>query len=421
MRLKWRTAPSHYTMQRIQSLLIVLLALTLTLTAEAQNFDPLSTTAVDSTQVATELPRRRSTARQRRAQREQEQETQANGISMRAKNYADQQVKDTETAPWRRVVYRQLSIDSLANAPIFRPVRPSGQLQSLFSLLFNRFNEGSITVYEYEDLGYENLTPERQLRFEDFLDRFGIVYDKDPSQTGNRAFKIFPVDIPTQSIRSYYVKEEYYYDVKTSDVSSQIVAICPVMDDEISMEGSVRIPLFWVKYSDLQPYLSQQPVMLSTKNNATTATMDDFFSLNLYRGQISMTLGGETAELNSEMSDSTATAARQAFSNQIEGELKQFEESLYGTEYTTSATSDSDLQEDRNEEEDSQLDTARARRSQELREGKSNQRKVTKATKSKKKSRADKKRAKKATQKAAKTEHPKQSKSSSTRSVRNRF
>lgn len=408
-------------MQRIQSLLIVLLALTLTLTAEAQNFDPLSTTAVDSTQVATELPRRRSTARQRRAQREQEQETQANGISMRAKNYADQQVKDTETAPWRRVVYRQLSIDSLANAPIFRPVRPSGQLQSLFSLLFNRFNEGSITVYEYEDLGYENLTPERQLRFEDFLDRFGIVYDKDPSQTGNRAFKILPVDIPTQSIRSYYVKEEYYYDVKTSGVSSQIVAICPVMDDEISMEGSVRIPLFWVKYSDLQPYLSQQPVMLSTKNNATTATMDDFFSLNLYRGQISMTLGGETAELNSEMSDSTATAARQAFSNQIEGELKQFEESLYGTEYTTSATSDSALQEERNEEEDSQLDTARARRSQEFREGKSNQRKTTKATKAKKKSRADKKRAKKATQKAAKTEQPKQSKSSSTRSVRNRF
>mgnify|MGYP000090386731 CR=1 FL=1 len=406
-------------MQRIQSILIVLLALTLTLTAEAQNFDPLSATTTDSTRVATELPRQRPTARQRRAQKEQE--TQTNGVSIRAKNYADQQVKDTETAPWRRVIYRQLSIDSLANAPIFRPVRPSGQLQSLFSLLFKRFNEGSITVYEYEDLGYENLTPERQLRFEDFLDRFGIVYDKDPSQTGNRAFKILPVDIPTQSIRSYYVKEEYYYDVKTSDVSSQIVAICPVMDDEISMEGSVRIPLFWVKYSDLQPYLSQQPVMLSTKNNATTATMDDFFSLNLYRGQISMTLGGETAELNSEMSDSTAMAARQAFSNQIEGELQQFEESLYGSEYTTSATSDDDLQEARDSEDDSELDTARARRSQELREGKSNQRKAAKATKAKKKSRADKKRAKKATQKAAKTEQPKQSKSSSTRSVRNRF
>ncbi|WP_302777038.1 gliding motility protein GldN [Porphyromonas uenonis] len=402
-------------MQRIQSILIVLLALTLTLTAEAQNFDPLSATTTDSTRVATELPRQRPTARQRRAQKEQE--TQTNGVSIRAKNYADQQVKDTETAPWRRVIYRQLSIDSLANAPIFRPVRPSGRLQSLFSLLFKRFNEGSITVYEYEDLGYENLTPERQLRFEDFLDRFGIVYDKDPSQTGNRAFKILPVDIPTQSIRSYYVKEEYYYDVKTSDVSSQIVAICPVMDDEISMEGSVRIPLFWVKYSDLQPYLSQQPIMLSTKNNATTATMDDFFSLNLYRGQISMTLGGETAELNSEMSDSTAMAARQAFSNQIEGELKQFEESLYGTEYTSSEASDSDLQEERDGEDDSELDTARARRSQELREGKSNQRKAAKATKSKKKSRPTKK----ATPKATKTEQPKQSKSTTTRSVRNRF
>lgn len=401
-------------MQRIQSILIVLLALTLTLTAEAQNFDPLSATTTDSTRVATELPRQRPTARQRRAQKEQE--TQTDGVSIRAKNYADQQVKDTETAPWRRVIYRQLSIDSLANAPIFRPVRPSGQLQSLFSLLFKRFNEGSITVYEYEDLGYENLTPERQLRFEDFLDRFGIVYDKDPSQTGNRAFKILPVDIPTQSIHNYYVKEEYYYDVKTSDVSSQIIAICPVMDDEISMEGSVRIPLFWVKYSDVQPYLSQQPIMLSTKNNATTATMDDFFSLNLYRGQISMTLGGETAELNSEMSDSTAMAARQAFSNQIEGELKQFEESLYGTEYTKPEASDSNLQEGRDGEDDSELDTARARRSQELREGKS-QRKSAKVTKAKKKSRTTKK----ATPKAAKAEQPKQSKSTTTRSVRNRF
>lgn len=404
-------------MQRIQSILIVLLALTLTLTAEAQNFDPLSATTTDSTRVATELPRQRPTARQRRAQKEQEQETQANGVSVRAKNYADQQVKDTETAPWRRVVYRQLSIDSLANAPIFRPVRPSGRLQSLFSLLFKRFNEGSITVYEYEDLGYENLTPERQLRFEDFLDRFGIVYDKDPSQTGNRAFKILPVDIPTQSIRSYYVKEEYYYDVKTSDVSSQIVAICPVMDDDISMEGSVRIPLFWVKYSDVQPYLSQQPVMLSTKNNATTATMDDFFSLNLYRGQISMTLGGETAELNSEMSDSTAMAARQAFSNQIEGELQQFEESLYGTEYTSSEASDSDLKEGRDGEDDSELDTARARRSQELREGKS-QRKSAKVSKAKKKKSRS---TKKTTPKATKAEQPKQSKSTTTRSVRNRF
>ena len=401
-------------MQRIQSILIVLLALTLTLTAEAQNFDPLSATTTDSTRVATELPRQRPTARQRRAQKEQE--TQTDGVSIRAKNYADQQVKDTETAPWRRVIYRQLSIDSLANAPIFRPVRPSGQLQSLFSLLFKRFNEGSITVYEYEDLGYENLTPERQLRFEDFLDRFGIVYDKDPSQTGNRAFKILPVDIPTQSIHNYYVKEEYYYDVKTSDVSSQIIAICPVMDDEISMEGSVRIPLFWVKYSDVQPYLSQQPIMLSTKNNATTATMDDFFSLNLYRGQISMTLGGETAELNSEMSDSTAMAARQAFSNQIEGELKQFEESLYGTEYTKPEASDSDLQEGRDGEDDSELDTARARRSQELREGKS-QRQSAKVTKAKKKNRPTKK----ATPKAAKAEQPKQSKSTTTRSVRNRF
>lgn len=408
-------------MQRIQHLIIALLTLTLSLTSEAQNFDPLATTSTsDSTQVTTEQPRRRPTARQRRARQEQEERTQEDGISVRAKNYAELQIQDTETAPWRRVVYRQLPADSIANAPIFRPVRPSGQLKSLFSLLFQIFNQGEIPVYEYEDLGYENLTDERRLKFEDFLDRFGIVYDKDPNETGSRAFKILPVDIPAQSIRSYYVKEEYYYDAKTSDVSRQIVALCPVMDDEISMEGSVRIPLFWVKYADLQPYLSQQPVMLSAKNNATTATMDDFFSLNLYRGQIAMTLGGETAEINSEMSDSTAMVARQAFHNQIEGELQQFEESLYGKDYQSPASSDSELQEEKTSDaNESTLDTARARRSQEIREGqsdKSSKRKATKATKSKKSRTTSK-----ATKRAAKKEQPKQQKSSTTRSVRNRF
>ena len=181
------------------------------------------------------------------------------------------------------------------------------------------------------------------------------------------------------------------------------------MDDEISTEGSVRIPLFWIKYSDLQPYLSQQPVMLSPRNNAKTATMDDFFSLNLYRGLIAMTLGGETAQLNSEMSDSTATAARIAFHNQITGELQQFEESLYGTEYQTSAVI-SDEAQTVDTSDEPKLNTARARRSQELHEEKSGLHKATKTTKKSKR-----------TKKAPKSEPSKQTKSPSKRSVRNRF
>jgi gliding motility associated protien GldN len=398
-------------MQRIQILLIVFL--TLALSVRAQNFDPLATNAaLDTIQSVPSTPLQQTTARQRRAQQEKMQETSKGGVSTRAKNYADQQVKDTDTAPWRRVVYRQLPIDSISNAPIFHPLRPSGDLQSLFSLLFKLFNYGDVAVYEYEDLGYENLTSERALRFEEFLDRFGIVYDKDPNGVGNKAFRILPVDIPTQSIRNYYIKEEYYYDSRTSNVNRRVVALCPVMDDEIPTEGSIRIPLFWIKYSDLQPYLSQQPVMLSPRNNAKTATMDDFFSLNLYRGLIAMTLGGETAQLNSEMSDSTATAARIAFHNQITGELQQFEESLYGTEYQTSAVI-SDEAQTVDTSDEPKLNTARARRSQELHEEKSGLHKATKTTKTTKKS--------KRTKKAPKSEPSKQTKSPSKRSVRNRF
>ena len=117
-------------MQRIQILLIVFL--TLALSVRAQNFDPLATNAaLDTIQSVPSTPLQQTTARQRRAQQEKMQETSKGGVSTRAKNYADQQVKDTDTAPWRRVVYRQLPIDSISNAPIFHPLRPSGDLQSL--------------------------------------------------------------------------------------------------------------------------------------------------------------------------------------------------------------------------------------------------------------------------------------------------
>lgn len=400
-------------MKALRSILYTFVIL-LPLCLEGQNFDPLSTTTEEPWQ-----PQRTTTpppvARQRKA-REQDQQgkAQTSGVSDRAKAFAEQQKPDTSTAPWKRVVYRQLSTDSVANSPLFYPIRQSGESQSLFARLFSLLNQGVIDVYEYEDLGFEHFRPDRLLRFEDFLDRFGIVYDRDPNAEGNAAYRILPVDIPSESIKTYYVKEEYYYDVATSDMKWSVRAICPVMSDEIAMEGSIRIPLFWVEYDEIQPFLSQHPIMLSPRNNAMNATLEDFFRLHLYAGSIVMTMGGERADVNGGMSDEEAQVARQQFHKQIEQELKDFETSLYGMEYAKTVDRAAAEGEETSavKEVDGETvdDTARSRRAEEIRGGSQTTTRSSKGQAAK---------AKKPKTTAAKKSSPK--KSSSTRSVRNRF
>lgn len=44
--------------------------------------------------------------------------------------------------------------------------------------------------------------------------------------------------------------------------------------------------MFWVKFSDLRPYLAQQQIFVSDDNNLPTCNYDDFFNLSMYKGDI---------------------------------------------------------------------------------------------------------------------------------------
>ena len=51
-------------------------------------------------------------------------------------------------------------------------------------------------------------------------------------------------------------------------------------------DGEVKYPLFWVKYDDLAPFLSKQTIMTSNLNNAATMSVEDYFTMNCYKGKI---------------------------------------------------------------------------------------------------------------------------------------
>jgi hypothetical protein len=98
-------------------------------------------------------------------------------------------------------------------------------------------------------------------------------------------------------------------------------------EDDFGGEAT-QYPLFWVKYSDLEPFLSRQTVMTSNVNNAAVMSMDDYFTLNKYKGKIYKTnnmlgktlvqiAGGDSAKLSEEQ-------------KRIEAELEAFKNNIFG-------------------------------------------------------------------------------------------
>ena len=214
---------------------------------------------------------------------------------------------------WRRDIYRELDLTKDANAPLYYPVEPQEGRVNLFTLLFQLLNTGKIPAYTYDTSGLENFNASNRMHFKDMLERYEI-----PFEVNGNSIKVEPVDVPSNEVLSYFVKESSYYDQHTATYHSRVVALCPVLHrsngyidfNSPSMSADVqKSPLFWVKMEDIESYLSQNMVMTSNYNNAATMSMADFFDTNKYKGDIYMTTNMQGKSLAQMVNEAQAAAA----------------------------------------------------------------------------------------------------------------
>lgn len=223
---------------------------------------------------------------------------------------------------WRRDIYRSIDLTLDENAPLYYPVTPQGNQQSLFTLLFRLLNVGKIPAYNYDIDGVENLTQENRMHFKDMLDKYHIYYEID-----GKSINVNDSDVPSAEVKSYYVKESSYYDQYTATYHTRIVALCPVLQrsEDFSMD-EVKYPLFWVKYDDIVPYLNKQMIMTSNVNNAAMMSIDDYFSTNQYKGKIYMTTNMQNRSLQQYCATDSALSNEQ---KRIEKEMSDFESHIW--------------------------------------------------------------------------------------------
>lgn len=255
---------------------------------------------------------------------QQQRKSPSSAMSMRAQISFPTALDIPEEVVWRRDIYRELDLTDDANAGLYFPVEPQGKQLNLFTYIFKLAQNGYIPVYEYPTDGSDNFSNEARVQMQTILDNYHIYYE---DQDGK--LKVDNSDIPSAEVKKFYLKESAYYDQANSSFHIKVLALCPVMlrDDDFGGEAT-QYPLFWVKYSDLEPFLNRQTIMASSLNNAATMSMDDFFTLNSYRGKIYKTNNAQGKTLlqlcDGDVDKMTAEQKR------IEAELAAFHKTIFG-------------------------------------------------------------------------------------------
>ena len=247
----------------------------------------------------------------------------SSAMSVRAQISFPTAVDMPEEVVWRRDIYRELDLSKDANAGLYYPVEPQGRQLNLFTYIFKLAQNGYVPVYEYPTDGSDVFTNEARVDMKTILDNYHIFYEEQDGK-----LKVDNSDIPSSEVKKFFLKESAYYDQANSTFHIKVLALCPVMlrDDDFGGEAT-QYPLFWVKYSDLEPFLNRQTVMPSNLNNAATMSMDDYFTLNMYRGQIYKTNNAQGKTLAQYCPDEAAMTAEQ---KRIEKELADFHKTIFG-------------------------------------------------------------------------------------------
>ena len=254
------------------------------------------------------------------------EENAATQVTERMQSFYEQKEPHDADLAWMREIYRQIDLTKPDNAALYFPEDVIDGQENLFRLMLRLVVDGEISAYEYLD-GREIFTDKYKINVRDMLDRFGIYYTEGKGSTEkNPKFVIEEADVPTTQVLNYYVIEKWEFDRRSNEMKMRVVAICPVLNRSSDFGGDARYPMFWVKFDALRPYLAQQYVFISDDNNLPQYSLDDYFNMEMYKGDIYKTKNLRNLSLVQMFPDPDDLKRAQ---DSIDNRLRNFDKNLW--------------------------------------------------------------------------------------------
>ena len=227
---------------------------------------------------------------------------------------------------WMKVIYREVDLMKGKNAALYYPEMPNEDGENLYFIIMRMLAKNQISAYEYED---EIFNDEHKVDLGEVFYNHGIDYTEAKGSTEkNRIYEFEDADIRANQCLSYYIIEKWEFDTRSNQMKARVEALCPVLHQQDDWSGETgKYPLFWVKLNDIRPYMAQQYVFTDDDNNLARYSLDDFFKLNMYTGDIYKTKNLRNMALK-QMYPDNPEAYKHA-QDSIEQRLRSFNQDLW--------------------------------------------------------------------------------------------
>lgn len=222
----------------------------------------------------------------KRSERDKKNIDEGPKISGRMQSFFETKAPHEADLSYMRQIYRDLDLTKAPNTPLYFPEDVIDGQENLFRIILKLVIDGKIPAYEFLD-GREIFSDQYKVNIADMLERFGIYAQEAKGSTEkNPKFVIEEADVPTGQVLNYYIIEKWEFDRRSNRMKTRVEAICPVLSRSSDFGSDVRYPMFWVKFDAIRPYIAQQYVFLDDDNNLSRYSLDDYFNLGMYDGEI---------------------------------------------------------------------------------------------------------------------------------------
>ena len=172
---------------------------------------------------------------------------------------------------WDKRIWRVIDVREKMNLPFVYPVRP------FFQILIQAAENGDIKIFR-EDNFKKFLTGEE---LDKLLHRVDTVVVMDP-ETYVETLQIRKSDIDFNDIKTYRVKEMWYFNKQTSRLECRVLGLAPIKD-EYDDAGNLKytLPMFWIYYPEARMFLSREKVF-NDQNDAAPGTWADVFDSRFF-------------------------------------------------------------------------------------------------------------------------------------------
>ena len=220
---------------------------------------------------------------------------------------------------WQKRIWRVLDVREKMNQPFIYPSRP------FFKILIDAAESGEFKIFGEDDF--------KKPLVGDALQKMLHSVDTVPvwnPDTYVEELKIVVNDIDFNDIKTFRIKEMWYFDKESSRLNCRILGIAPIKQEVDESSGVIKYegPMFWIYYPEARKLLSKERVF-NEKNDISPGTWADVFDGRFFSSYIFKESNVEELRLKDIFAGENDGVKLLLESDRIKNELLNFEHDLW--------------------------------------------------------------------------------------------